>query len=565
LPPILAPAQRKKVVQEKPNGASGSFVGTSERRAHPRYRPQPFAYVKVGEHNGGIVMDASEQGLQIAAAQSLAPESVANLSLQLNGSAGPVEVRGRVVWLSESKKTGGFVFASMTPESRNRIRDWLDGAKNAAPPDGGIVPVEPAIGGSAPEPGLEQFGEMFPAEGQPTPPYPVRKDAPDSDDARQPEIRAVGPRANGFENLFPAEDQLPPPSPTREAPLPAASSIGDRLRDPVPVLKAPPSSANPVGRPQDRPVRDVPLSGNPYGDRLPNPGYIRDAAAPSLNEVPFPPRAIFSDRPFQSPPSEPARGTNVRMGLLTGAIMVVCFAAGLIAADSGWIKSPLLRNFKAPSEGAPATVSPQAAAPSAGSENSAAPSAPSPSVATPPPAPSEGSSADTIPSSTPKPNPPEENTAAPSEPSLPELGGNSLLVTAPTAGSAPMPVSLPQEPLTASAWIAIGVQRSALLPPQPGPVSSHSAERLQFGKIFAQVPDASFTANIPRWGDPVVHLRLTIDENGEIRNIVAIRGRADLVPVAERLIRQWRQLPTMLNGQPIQSTEDVILTFRTGP
>ncbi len=83
--------------------------------------------MKVGEHNGGIVMDASETGLQIAAANSLAPENIVRLSLQLNPSAEAVEVEARVVWLSESKKSGGFEFVSLTDEAREQIRKWLSG------------------------------------------------------------------------------------------------------------------------------------------------------------------------------------------------------------------------------------------------------------------------------------------------------------------------------------------------------------------------------------------------------------------------------------------------------
>jgi hypothetical protein len=146
----------------------------------------------------------------------------------------------------------------------------------------------------------------------------------------------------------------------------------------------------------------------------------------------------------------------------------------------------------------------------------------------------------------------------------PELGGNSILVTAPAAGSPSVRVSLPQEPLTASASVAIGIRRSALLPPQPGPVAAHSPERLEFGKIIAQVPNV-LPPRIPPMGDPIVVLRATIGEQGEIKGLVPIRGRDQLIPTAERLVREWQQFPTRLGGQPIESTEEIILTFRTGP
>jgi hypothetical protein len=112
--------------------------------------------------------------------------------------------------------------------------------------------------------------------------------------------------------------------------------------------------------------------------------------------------------------------------------------------------------------------------------------------------------------------------------------------------------------------VAIGIRRSALLPPKPGPVSLHRPERLEFGKIIAPVPSV-LRPNIPQWGDPIVILRVTIGEQGEIKSLVPIRGRDDLIPTAERLVREWQQFPARLDGQPIESTEEIILTFRTGP
>ena len=100
--------------------------------------------------------------------------------------------------------------------------------------------------------------------------------------------------------------------------------------------------------------------------------------------------------------------------------------------------------------------------------------------------------------------------------------------------------------------------------PEPGRVSMHRPERLEFGRIIAPLPDAP-RPNIPQWGDPIVVLRVTVGEQGEIKSLVPIRGRDDLIPTAERLVREWQQFPARLDGQPIESTEEIILTFRTGP
>lgn len=292
------------------------------------------------------------------------------------------------------------------------------------------------------------------------------------------------------------------------------------------------------------------------------------------------------------------------MGLLTGVVMVICFAVGIVAGrvwmgrwPQGWNLQELTGGKLTAGTSAPAPTPPPPAGATAPAENPAANPGANPKAvpdggessadANPKAAPNtDGSSADDAPASTPpavaNPAPPEssgaksgagaapirsakENTLAASAESLPpELGGNSILVTAPAAGSPSVRVSFPQVPLTASASVAIGVRRSALLPPQAGPVSAHSPERLEFGKIMAQVPDV-VSPNIPQWGDPIVVLRVTIGEQGEIKSLVPIRGREELIPKAERLVREWQQFPARLNGQPIESTEEIILTFRTGP
>lgn len=551
-----------------PNSSSGSFTGTSERRAHPRYRPQPFAYAKVGEHNGGIVMDASEYGLQLAAANSLAPEKVVRLSLQLSPTAEPTEVEARVVWLSESKKTGGFEFVSLTDEAREQIRAWLNGDGAKAEFSGQkAVPI--------------QVRDQRIAEAR----AEARTNGANSE-ARTPAVSAAAPI--GFERMFPPEGAPMPPSAVREAEPRNGRPVNDR-----------PAGAG-FGRELGSFKRD-PFGGRPLDS---SPFQEREPLRHHQNEERFPARAIFSDSPFQVPPSEPRRGRGVRMGLLTGVVMVICFAVGIVAGrvwmgrwPQGWNLQELTGGKLTAGTSAPAPTPPPPAGATAPAENPAANPGANPKAvpdggessadANPKAAPNaDGSSADDAPASTPpavaNPAPPEssgaksgagaapirsakENTLAASAESLPpELGGNSILVTAPAAGSPSVRVSFPQVPLTASASVAIGVRRSALLPPQAGPVSAHSPERLEFGKIMAQVPDV-VSPNIPQWGDPIVVLRVTIGEQGEIKSLVPIRGREELIPKAERLVREWQQFPARLNGQPIESTEEIILTFRTGP
>lgn len=539
-----------------PNSTSGGFTGTSERRAHARSRPQPFAYVKVGEHNGGIVMDASETGLQIAAANSLAPENIVRLSLQLDPSAEPVEVEARVVWLSESKKTGGFEFVSLTNEAQDQIRKWLSGD---------IAKAQSSEPKPVPTPMREQRMAGIRAE--------AKTNGTDSE-IRTPE--ASNPPPRGLERMFPPEGEPIPPGTFREETHnggPFGGWVPDtpRVRDPAP------------------------FRANPIRDRQPNqsPFHQREPVRPPLNEARFPGRAIFSDSPFQAPPV-PRRWSNARVGLLTGIVMVICFAVGMVSGrvwmgrwPQGWSVQglqELIGRVPAAAPSAPAAPAPTSpttnpsTAPDATANtdgNAADAQSPSRPPAVTVPTTPEGSDASSNAEATPPPKPKKKEDATTARPqsqnaessgveSPPSEPAGSILVTAPGAGSAPTRISLPQEPLTASVSVAIGIRRSALLQAEAGPVSIHRPERLEFGKIIAQVPNVP-VPNIPPMGDPIVVLRATIGQEGEIKSLVPIRGRDELIPIAERLVREWQQFPARLGGQPIQSTEEIILTFRTGP
>ena len=506
-------------------------------------------------------MDASETGLQIAAANSLAPENIVRLSLQLNPSAEPVEVEARVVWLSESKKTGGFEFVSVTDEAREQIRKWLSGdAAKAEFSRPKVVPTpvrDQRMTGIRPE---------------------ARTNGANSE-IRTAEVSDPPPR--GLEGMFPPEGEPIPPSPFHEAETHERGPFAERV----------PAAAR---------VRDpAPFRTNPISNRQPNqsPFHEREPLRPPLNEARFPARSIFSDSPFQAP-AAPQRWSNARMGLLTGVVMVICFAVGMISGrvwmgrwPQGWNLQELIGRASAPAPSPPAPAAPAnpAANPATTPEatpdangSSAAGQSSRPPAANAPAAPDNSSaSSDAGAASTPNtkedapaaktesarpepPRPESPRTESPRPESSPFEPAGSILVTAPAAGSPATRISLPQEPLTASASVAIGIRRSALLPPKPGPVSLHRPERLEFGRIIAPVPSA-LRPNIPQWGDPIVILRVTIGEQGQIKSLVPIRGRDELIPTAERLVREWQQFPARLDGQPIESTEEIILTFRTGP
>ena len=59
-----------------------------------------------------------------------------------------------------------------------------------------------------------------------------------------------------------------------------------------------------------------------------------------------------------------------------------------------------------------------------------------------------------------------------------------------------------------------------------------------------------------------VKLHATIGADGSIKDLQPLSGPPALFPAALTAVRQWRYNPTMLNGQPIETQEDISLVFR---
>src|SRR5580704_5871192 len=101
-------------------------VPASDRRAHPRQRIRSLAYVHLGESNGGIVLNVSESGIAVQAAEALdADEGLLAMRVEIPRSRKRLEVRGEIVWVGESRKEAGLRFVDLSEEALKRIRLWM--------------------------------------------------------------------------------------------------------------------------------------------------------------------------------------------------------------------------------------------------------------------------------------------------------------------------------------------------------------------------------------------------------------------------------------------------------
>lgn len=106
----------------------------------------------------------------------------------------------------------------------------------------------------------------------------------------------------------------------------------------------------------------------------------------------------------------------------------------------------------------------------------------------------------------------------------------------------------------------------ALPPPQPLPKSKPSGPLRVGGNVAA--------ANLIRTVQPVypplaksarvqgsVEFTATISKDGNIENLMLVRGHPLLVNAAREAVLQWKYRPTLLNGQPVEVITDITVNF----
>jgi hypothetical protein len=106
----------------------------SERRSTHRERPQELSYIEFEPEIGGIVLNASERGLAFQAATAVRLPGQLRLSISPN----PKEVIGltaEIVWMDQTKRSGGLRFVELTEDTRNQICRWLTKTGEPETPD----------------------------------------------------------------------------------------------------------------------------------------------------------------------------------------------------------------------------------------------------------------------------------------------------------------------------------------------------------------------------------------------------------------------------------------------
>ena len=382
----------------------------------------------------------------------------------------------------------------------------------------------------------------------------------------------------------PAVNKITPPAPVPQAPKPPA--VPPPVAPSRPVFVGAPEG--PVGSfsggtaSAPAPARETPVVPAPQPTSPTVPHKAED-----LFEKPTAPPVSTTDSPAVSAaPAAPSftfggANTEEESGGGKKKIMLGIVAAALVAAGlyAGW--SYFQGRASQPVNHVPAVSTPSTAAPSSGQP---APQKPAASIPVPG---SHTAAVDAQPTATPgnsetasEVSTPAEvrNTVAPTSAAPPPSKSTSspkpaetpLVVkggTVPVVQSAPAVPDTPAPSVIGMAATGSGGALSNLVDtsstaPQPIlqklNISQGVSQGLLMKKVQPVYPKTAMTMHI----EGVVELAATISKNGDITSVKVVKGDPQLTRAAADAVKQWKYKPYLLNGEPVEITTQVTISFK---
>jgi TonB family protein len=532
-------------IQETPKQAGTPEISpqANERRQHARRRVKSLSYIELGETNGGIVINMSEEGLQVQAAVAITGDRVPRMRFQLPQSEAQIEVGGKIAWTAESKKEAGIQFIELPEDERAKLREWVA----SEPPTIGIHAVKAtAREKSAPlpeSPKVQEPGRAIRETGAFD--RPVLR--------TQPQVAASSPLAFSAVPQSSAKVEAPAPVPVirilklagdaeaepRRKPALAWMNLGMQRRTweiiagVIAIASAISFSIGWIAA--RRSARDAAAAAS---------GVREESAAsePAKNVPPAPASPIAPAPSYEGSKAHalgrqaaqgPAPATSAAKKETSGASSTK--ASPRPESDAAQpprasaIQSPVAKVAAAPVASPPASTVKNNASPSPTS--ALAPPAPS-NLAPPKPAPER-------PASAPVPVAAEKESApsARKEPEIPAIPTGTVSVSYPPFPSIRVPAELKAQ-------------------------SSKLGTSLQMGQLITKVVPAYPEDMRRQRMEGTVKLHAVIGKDGVVQTVTLVNGPAMLAAPAINAILEWRYKPTLFSGQAIETEEDITVVFR---
>ena len=593
-------------IPEQNRGPSPTSVPVKDRRLHARQRVSSLTYVDLGENNGGIVLNVSEAGLRVQAAAPL-EEGPVSLRLQLPGTRKRLELNAEVIWVGPSRKEAGLYFMDLSEDARGQIRKWIE--QEASPEalteedqsdsDAEAARMEPAVKELVPiessaavaeEPLDDELAieNEFPPENEfvPEGEAVIEREEVDEVDEEAAEEELVDASEEAPDEIAEEiEAQVEARATERKVPL---ARIPDIPRE-YPAAALFERTVPIAAEPPQLPVSTFNgISGTHGAPSMGFPSPARIAPGPSTigREAPL---FVRPHRPSWQVPDDDGR-TSYRVKLQSGwfvaalvlLLALISFVAGM-AVRRGALNSVTGQTDEPahPQSAPPQTTDTSSAAPPAGASTDQ----PSETAAKPleieivdaggkrweVPAASGANHAEA--SAAHESSPSETATPAPNEaaPSRKTAGSRSSAqdATSVAAGAAagdekagaPLMLTLPESPISASGSVAI--RSRGVVPVPPGAAkSAQEGRNLQIGQLTNLVEPVYPPEAQKRGIEGTVKLHAVIGVDGTIESLEPRSGPEPLIQAAMAAVRQWKYNPTTLNGKPIEMQEDVSFAFR---
>ena len=110
-----------------------------ERRRAERMTPDEVSYIQFEPAGGGIVLNASEEGLAFHAAAPVRQSSPIRLCVSPNPEQ-RIELQAEIAWMDTAKKSGGLELKEVSTDIRDKIRQWLSPSMGTHAPQMDFAP-----------------------------------------------------------------------------------------------------------------------------------------------------------------------------------------------------------------------------------------------------------------------------------------------------------------------------------------------------------------------------------------------------------------------------------------
>jgi hypothetical protein len=515
---------------------------TPERRFYPRIVPQTpiFSAFSENEAEGNLLLNVSENGLLVSTPKDLPCNSVAILSVPLNGLPKPVQVIARIAWANEARKLAGIQFLDLSEHDRQQIRKWgaRESTQSCQPKVDCPQLVVPASTSSSETP---HSASQFPEDATFNAPRDLVALAP-------PLIVRMRPGSTGARRAMRA---------TLIATICLATAVF--------LIKAAP--------------------GHPFA----RSNYIR----PESTAAASPAQKAQSDLQTPGPPNLPSATQAATLLPISDAATSRHAATIDASAHHDFAKTVEPRGEAAgdrnPADTQKSDPSPTAALPDA-TEAAAVSTIASPQSSALDEAPNEATTEEEIqpaphrstpdrplPNPTHAPSPissatsPTSPTDAPTRSAFsPQLAASVIQMDPPRnqifevhlpSGRQASYLRLPGERVLESPSITMRIQRSVLLPATHAGWPFHRTKKVVVGELVSRVDPQA--AQLPTAPSNSVRVKASVAKDGRLGDVKLILGPANLLPTVTKALRDWRYQPTLVDGNRVETQCDVVFQFHT--